>query len=127
MTRKERGIDLTQRQKASLEQLALSKTMAIKYPHRARILLGLSARKTPQQLSNALCIERLTVRQWQKKWEEAQAQLAALEQIGDPHHYQRALLAILSDAPRSNTLIKFAPVKQMTQVTEVSKEAVKPD
>jgi len=121
MSRKDRGIEITKRQKAALEQLVLSRTIAIKYQQRAHILLGLSARKTCQQLSNEICIDRLTARKWQKKWKEVQEQLAALEQGVNKHQYQLALLAILSDAPRSATLIKFTP-EQARQMRVVSQE-----
>jgi putative transposase len=72
---------------------------------RLRIVLGAAAGQSNDALAQALACALPTVRKWRRRWAEAEAQLAAVEQ--HPHDLRALVATVLADAPRSGTPDRF--------------------
>ena len=84
---------------------------------RLRIILDAAAGQRNEALAQALACSLPTVRKWRRRWAEAEAQLAAVEQ----HNADlRALVAtVLADAPRSGSPGSFS-AEQIVQIINLA-------
>jgi putative transposase len=82
-----------------------------------RIILGAAAGHPNEALAQALACSLPTVRKWRRRWAEAEAQLAVVEQHAAD---LRALVAmVLADAPRSGTPGSFS-AEQIVQIINLA-------
>jgi putative transposase len=79
---------------ALLRQHSCPQSLAL----RLRIVLGAATGQRNDALALALACSLPTVRKWRRRWAEAEAQLAAVEQ--HPHDLRALVATILADAPR---------------------------
>jgi putative transposase len=84
---------------------------------RLRIVLGAAAGQPNQSLAQALACSLPTVRKWRRRWAEAHAQLAAVEQ--HPADLRALVATILADAPRSGAPGSFS-AEQIVQIINLA-------
>ena len=88
---------------------------------RSSIILKAHEGLTNQAISEQLGVHRITVRCWRKRWCEASAGLADVEQAGNDRELLSAIEAVLSDAYRSGTPPTFS-AEQVVQVIALACE-----
>ncbi len=115
-------IDLTERQKATLEQITRRQTASQNLVRRANIILTVAAGKNNQQAAQQLGIHRETVSIWRERWIEASPTLlvAETEECGE-QEWLGLIEMVLSDAPRPGAPATFTP-EQMVQIVAVACE-----
>ncbi len=115
-------IDLTERQKATLEQITRRQTASQNLVRRANIILTVAAGKNNQQAAQQLGLHRETVSIWRERWIEASPTLlvAETEECGE-QEWLGLIEMVLSDAPRLGAPATFTP-EQMVQIVAVACE-----
>ncbi len=103
-------IELSARQRGLLESLVKRPTAAQRLVKRARIILGLAAGQSPNQVAKALGIRRQTVYKWRNRWRAAVAHLdeAELPETPDKRLAER-LEQVLLDGYRRGKPAIFSP------------------
>ncbi len=93
-------IVLSARQPSQLEGIVKRTTAAQRLVKRARIILGLAAGQTPNQVAKALGILRQTVYQWRDRWRVAAARLSEADgpETSDKHLSEALALVLLDRA-----------------------------
>ncbi|MCP4208030.1 MAG: helix-turn-helix domain-containing protein, partial [Shimia sp.] len=106
-----RGVlELSARQRGLLEGLVKRPTAAQRLVKRARIILGLAAGQTPNQVAKALGIMRQTVYKWRDRWRAAAAHLDEAEMPETPDKRLMELLEqVLLDGYRRGKPVTFSP------------------
>jgi putative transposase len=84
---------------------------------RLRIILGAAAGQPNEALAQALACSLPTVRKWRRRWAEAEAQLAVVEQ--HPADLRALVATVLADAPRSGTPGSFS-AEQIVQIINLA-------
>ena len=115
-------IDLTERQKATLEQIARRQTASQNLVRRANIILTTATGKHNQQVAQHLAIHRETASIWRERWLAAIPTLLVAEAEGIGRQEWLGLIeTILSDAPRTGSPATFTP-EQIVQIVAVACE-----
>ena len=82
-----------------------------------QIVLGAAAGQRNDALAQALACSLPTVRKWRRRWAEAEAPLAAVEQ--HPRDLRALVATVLADAPRSGTPGSFT-AEQIVQIVNLA-------
>lgn len=112
---------LTEPEKTVLKRLAARAKTEQRLALRANILLTLDEGRSVSQTARELHSVRNTVKKWRARWRAAQPRLAQAQQ-GDQGPFERLVLEVLGDAPRSGAPADFSP-EQITQIVALSCEA----
>ena len=103
-------IGLSARQRGLLESLVKRPTAAQRLVKRARIILGLAAGRSPNQVAKALGIMRQTVYKWRDRWRAAAAHLDEAELPETPDKRLAELVEqVLLDGYRRGKRATFSP------------------
>ena len=115
-------LKLSARQRGLLEGIVNRPTAAQRLVKRARIILGLAAGESPNQVAKALGIMRHTVYKWRHRWRAAAADLAAAElpQTSDKH-LAELLEQVLRDGYRRGKRATFSP-EQIVKIVALACE-----
>ncbi len=111
---------LTEPEKTFLDRLASRAKTEQRLALRANILLALDEGHSVSQTARDLHSVRNTVKKWRDRWLAAQPRLAQVQQ-GDQGLFERLMLEVLGDAPRSGAPAEFTP-EQITQIVALSCE-----
>src|SRR6266536_5418001 len=84
---------------------------------RLRIILGAAAGQPNEALAQALACSLPPVRKWRRRWAEAEAQLAVVEQ--HPADLRALVATVLADAPRSGAPGSFS-AEQIVQIVNLA-------
>jgi len=84
---------------------------------RLRIVLGAAAGQSNHALALALACSLPTVRKWRRRWAEAEAQFAAVEQ--HPPDLRTLVATVLADAPREGAPSSFT-AEQIIQIINLA-------
>ena len=125
--RKPRGprpalIQLTDRQRAMLEQMAAGRRRPHDEVQRAAIILQSADGARTRHLAEAFGVSDPTIRLWRTRWVHAIPQLAAAEVEADEETLDDLLQQALHDAPRCGRPAMFTP-EQLCQIVAVACEA----
>lgn len=115
-------IDLTERQKTTLEQITRRQTASQNLVRRANIILTVAKGLNNQQAGHRLTLHRETVSIWRERWLRATPTLLTVEKerVGS-QEWLGLIEMVLSDAPRSGAPATFTP-EQIVQVVAVACE-----
>ncbi len=115
-------IKLTERQKATLEQITRRQTASQNLVRRANIILTVAEGMNNQQTGQRLVCNRETVITWRERWLRASPTLLVAEQekVG-PQEWLGLIETVLSDAPRPGTPATFSP-EQIVAIVAVACE-----
>lgn len=114
---------LTEPEKTFLDRLASRAKTEQRLALRANILLALDEGCSVSQTARDLHIVRNTVKKWRDRWRTAQHRLGQAQQApADQGPFERLVLEVLGDAPRSGAPADFSP-EQITQIVALSCEA----
>jgi len=115
-------IDLTERQKATLEQIMRRQTASQNRVRRANIILTVAEGMNNQQAGQHLAVHRETVGIWRERWIQASPTLLVAEAEGvGAQEWLGLIETVLSDAPRSGAPATFTP-EQIVQIVAVACE-----
>ncbi|MCP4206647.1 MAG: helix-turn-helix domain-containing protein, partial [Shimia sp.] len=115
-------IVLSARQRGLLESLVKRPTAAQRLVKRARIILGLAAGQSPNQVAKALGIMRQTVYKWRDRWRAAAAHLDEAEMPETPDKRLAELLEqVLLDGYRRGKRATFSP-EQIVKIVALACE-----
>jgi putative transposase len=125
--RKPRGprptlIQLTDRQRALLEEMAAGRRRPHDEVQRAAIILQSADGARTRHLAEAFGISDPTIRLWRARWVQATPQLAAAEVEADAETLGRLIEQVLHDAPRRGRPATFTP-EQLCHIVAVACEA----
>ena len=110
------AIELSDRQRAMLEQSRRGQTNPQRRVRRASLILIMAAEVNNQQAARQGGHDRETARVWRTRWLAASPRLAAAEACGCSDKEFSALVeAVLDDEPRSGTPATFT-AEQLTQL-----------
>ena len=112
---------LTEPEKTFLNRLASRAKTEQRLALRANILLALNEGRSVSKTARDLHIVRNTVKKWRDRWRAAQPRLAQAQQ-DDQGLFERLVLEVLGDAPRSGKPADFTP-EQITQIVALSCES----
>jgi putative transposase len=115
-------IDLSTRQRASLEQLRQRQTAPQRLIRRVLILLALADNPCLKITARDLGLNRISVRLWRDRWLDAADDLSQAERdnVSDPQ-FLGLIAEILDDAPRPGGPATFSP-EQIVQIVAVACE-----
>ena len=103
-------VTVSRRQRAVLERLVRTRTLAQHLAERCRIVLGSAEGRMNIEQADALGVDRQRVRRWRVRWARAEAVLASAEMEGaSDADLEAKILDVLSDEYRSGTPPKFTP------------------
>ncbi len=115
-------IALSARQRGLLEGLVKRPTAAQRLVKRARIILGLAAGQSPNQVAKALGVLRQTVYKWRDRWRAAAAHLDEAEMPETPDkRLTERLEQVLLDGYRRGKRATFSP-EQIVKIIAVACE-----
>ncbi len=116
------AINLSEKQKTTLEQITRRQTNPQNLVRRANIILTLVGGMNNQQATQHLGLDRETVRSWRERWLEATPTLLAAEaEAIEDKEWLGLIEMVLSDAPRPGTPATFTP-EQIVQIVAVACE-----
>lgn len=113
-------VTITERQQVVLEQLSRSRTESQVIAQRARIILLAFAKRSNQEISAEVGLERKAVGLWRRRWRDAWDALTLLE-CTEPRRLREAVRETLRDAPRSGSPGTFT-AEQIAQILAVACE-----
>lgn len=114
-------IRLTDRQKETLQEIALAKKSEQRLHERSTIILSAASGEPTLRIAKALKMKPDTVRHWRKKWTESQDKLNSLESEEKTKKYLESIIEILSDEQRPGAPSTFTP-EQVIQIIALSCE-----
>jgi len=115
-------IELSDRQRTTLEQLKRAQTNPHRLVQRASLILHMAAPANNQQAARHERCERETARLWRTRWLAAGPRLSAAEANGCSDKALGELLTqVLDDAPRSGAPATFS-AEQLTQLVAIACE-----
>lgn len=125
--RKPRGpqsvsIQLTDRQRAILEEVVRCRNSAQYEVVRATIILEAACGVRNQHIADEMQINEQSVRLWRHRWAYASAQLADIEAEADEKALRDLIRNALADEPRSGRPGTFTP-EQLCQIVAVACES----
>ena len=115
-------IQLTERQRAILEELVRCRTRLQYEVVRATLILKAAGGARNQQIADEMQLDVQTVRLWRHRWAHASAQFSAMEPDVDEQALRKLVCHALADAPRSGRPGTFTP-EQLWQIVAVACEA----
>lgn len=115
-------MQLTDRQRAMLEQMAAGRRRPHDEGQRAAIILQSADGARPRQLAEAVGVSDPTIRLWRTRWVHAIPQLAAAEVEADAETLDGLLQQAVHDAPRCGRPATFTP-EQLCHIVAVACEA----
>jgi putative transposase len=116
------AIQLTELQRAILEEMVRCRTRPQYEVMRATIILQAAAGARNQRIADNLQSDVQTVRLWRRRWAHASAQLTEIEAAGDEKVLRAGLGMVLADAPRSGRPATFTP-EQLCHLVAVACES----
>ncbi len=114
-------LELTQRQRAVLEQLSRHQNCSQRLVRRARIVLACADGHNNERVGELVGVHRDGVRKWRARWLQQSERLGRLELEGDENELRTAVEDVLSDASRSGAPTTFTP-EQVCQILALSCE-----
>ena len=125
--RKSRGprpalIQLTDRQRALLEEIAAGRRRPHDEVQRAALILQSADGARTRHLAEAFGVSDPTIRLWRARWVQATSQLVAAEVEADAETLGGLLQQVLHDTPRRGRPATFTP-EQLCQIVAVACEA----
>jgi hypothetical protein len=118
-------VGLSTRQRAVLERLVRTRTLAQHLAERCRIALGSADGETNLGQADALGVDRQLVRRWRGRFAAAHASLAAAEAEGASEaELEELIVDALSDEDRSGAPSKFTP-EQVVAIVALACEPTK--
>jgi transposase len=121
MSGKAAKIKLTEKQHAILEKIRRSTTAPQRLVQRAQLILLAFGGMDNRAISLEIGLQRKRVGLWRRRWRQSFDALVAIECRESQAAFHRALVDVLSDAPRSGSLGKFT-AEQVTQILAVACE-----
>lgn len=115
------AIQLTDRQRAILEEMVHTRRRPHDEVQRATIILQSADGARTRHLAEALRVSAPTVRLWRGRWAQAAPQLAAAEAEADDETLRGLLQQVLHDAPRRGRPATFT-AEQLCQIVAVACE-----
>ncbi len=113
-------IELSERQRAILEQIRRRHSSCQQQVKRVRLILTMASGKNNQQTATSCGVHRETVLAWRCRWLDAVARLTAAEIAAVSDFELQAMLEeVLRDEPRSGTPVTFN-AEQVTQIIAIS-------
>lgn len=104
------AVEVTARQRATLEALTRATSTPQQLAERCRIVLMSAEGRRNLHQAAALGADRQRVRRWRGRWAAAREQLVAAEDEGATDKDLEAMIVgVLSDDERSGTPLKFSP------------------
>lgn len=124
--RKPRGpkptfIELTERQRAILEQIVRRTTSPQRLVTRSKILLKAADGKRNQEIADELEITVRTPRRWRDRWAQASAHLTAAETEVTAAQLSELIEVLLTDKPRSGAPATFT-AEQICRIVAIACE-----
>lgn len=121
MSGKAARITLTETMYSTLQRLANSRMTARSISNRiSSVLLGWE-KLSNQQISEAVCIGRQQVGLWRRRWQQSFDALLAIELNETTAEFERSLVSVFRDAPRSGAPRKFT-AQQMIGIVAIACE-----
>lgn len=115
-------IQLTARERISIEELANSRTREYPLVQRANMMIAMAAGANHQAVARRTKSNRHSVRRWRRRWLEASQRLAMAEKQAVDERLRRNIIeAILRDKYRSGAPPQFTP-EQIVQIVAISCE-----
>lgn len=115
-------IELSEKQREVLEQLANSRSKEYRLVQRAKMIIELERGANHKEVARRSKSNRHTVRLWKRRWLEESQRLKDAEQEGiEQRLLGKVIEDILSDEYRSGTPPKFTP-EQIAQIIAISCE-----
>lgn len=114
-------IELTNRQRAELEQIMRKANSKQIHVTRAKIIILADKGLSNQQIADRLEGHRETARRWRDRWAAEVENLVAVEGEADDKELGKYVLCLLSDQARSGTPGKFT-AEQICQIVAISCE-----
>jgi putative transposase len=122
MTGRASRVSVSVRQRAMLERLVRTRTLAQHLAERCRIVLASAEGRANLAQAAALGVDRQRVRRWRVRWALAESALARAEAEGaNDAELEAKILDWLSDNYRSGTPPKFTP-EQVVAIVAVACE-----
>jgi putative transposase len=116
------AIELSERQRALLEQLTRAQTNPQLLVRRAKLILAMAGQANNQEAARQERHDRETARVWRTRWLAAGPRLAAAEARGCKDKEFSALVeGVLADEPRPGTPATFT-AEQLTQLVALACE-----
>lgn len=115
-------LQVTERQKAVLQQIICRSKSAQSQVMRAKIVLAgqINGRRN-NEIARELKVSAQTVSTWRRRWLEATERLTEVEEMGDNQALEQAIEETLSDEARSGTPPTFS-AEQICQIIAVACE-----
>ena len=101
------AVEVTARQRKTLERMARRATGEQREVTRAKIILAAVDGEGNEPIGRRLGVHRQQAQRWRDRWAEAGEALAAAEVNEDRKALEETIRAVLSDKPRSGTPPKF--------------------
>lgn len=116
-------IQMTERQRAILEEILRRSKSPQRDVRRASIILQAADGKPNKNIAEDLNIHEQTVRDWRGRWAEAFLNLQEVESEIEDKELRDLILSVLSDTPRSGCPATFS-AEQVCQIIAVACEKV---
>ena len=114
-------IRVTERQLRILQDIAHSRTAAVRLVQRATLILRALDRIDNQDIADDIDLNRNAIGLWRRRWAEAWPKLISVECTETQADLRRAIEDVLSDEPRPGNPGKFTP-EQVTQILALACE-----
>jgi transposase len=114
-------IRVTERQLRILQDIAHSRTVAVRLVQRATLILRALDRIDNQDIADEIDRNRNAIGLWRRRWAEAWPRLISVECTETQADLRRAIEDVLSDQPRPGNPGKFTP-EQVTQILALACE-----
>jgi transposase len=114
-------IRVTERQLRILQDIAHSRTAAVRLVQRATLILRALDRIDNQDIADEIDLNRNAIGLWRRRWAEAWPRLISVECTETQADLRRAIEDVLSDEPRPGNPGKFTP-EQVTQILALACE-----
>lgn len=112
---------ITERQQAVLRQIVAAPTSPVRLVQRAEIILRAFERQENQAIAAAIELDPTAVGLWRRRWVRAWPKLIQIECTETQAAFRRAVVDVLSDAPRSGNPGTFTP-EQITRILALACE-----
>lgn len=114
---------ITERQQGVLLKLSRGSTVAYRIRQRARMILLAFEKKFNREIGDEVGLNPDQVGVWRRRWKDEFETLTIIEGNEPPAELRKAIVALLSDLPRSGTTPKFT-AEQLTMIFAIACEAV---
>lgn len=114
---------ITERQRAILQQLSRSSTVAFRLRQRAQVILLAFEGRLNQEIESIVELGSGQVGIWRRRWQQEFERLTLIEGLEERADLRRAIEDVLSDEQRSGRPTRFSG-EQLTMIFAVACEAV---